>query len=463
MTDHLNPLRPAPIRQLIAALAIGLSILGLLALPTGPARAEAITLAETGSTLLYPLFKIWASEYVKTHPGVKISTAATGSGAGIDQAISGEVQIGASDSFMSDADVKQHPLIINVPMAISAQLVVYNIPGLKPTNLKLDGPALAGIYTGKIRTWDDKAIGALNPGVALPHNDIIPVRRGEGSGDTFIFTQYLSFTTVAWENRPGFGTEIAWPAVPGELEAIGNAGMVEKIQQTPYSIGYVGISFSADVAKAGLGTAALKSYSGEFLPPTPETIQAAAASLTPRTPPDERLTLVNAPGANAYPLVNYEYAIVSKSQANPAVAEAMRKFLLWAIAPDETNEKYIKSENFIPLPAHIWVLSHDQIMTIKGGGSSSSAVETAPQSDKLQQDATSREEAPSAQPEPSAAQGGPSGGQAASPPQAPAAPVAAAPSAEPPSSAPASDAKALVKAPEPRKKGRHASKPARPE
>lgn len=448
-------------RRPIAALAMGFSMLGLLALPMGPARAEAVALAETGSTLLYPLFKIWASEYVKTHPGVKISTAATGSGAGIDQAISGEAQIGASDSFMSDSDIRHHPQIINAPMAISAQLVVYNIPGLNPTNVKLDGPALAGIYTGKIRTWDDKAIAALNPGVTLPHNDIIPVRRGEGSGDTFIFTQYLTFTTLTWENRPGFGNEIAWPAVPGELEAIGNAGMVEKIQQTPYSIGYVGISFSADVAKAGLGAAALRSYSGEFLLPTPETIQAAAASLTPRTPPDERLTLVNAPGANAYPLVNYEYAIVSKNQANPAVAEAMRKFLLWAIAPDETNDKYIKDEHFIPLPAHIWVLSHDQIMTINGGGSSSSEVTTAPQSDKLPQDATPREEVPAAQTEPSAAQSL-SGGQAASPPQAPAAPVAAAPSAEPPS-APANNAKAPVKAPESRKKGQHASKPARPE
>ena len=365
MTDHLNPLRPAPIRRLIAALVIAFSVLGLLAFPTGPARAEAVTLAETGSTLLYPLFKLWASEYVKTHRGVTISTASTGSGVGIEQAISGAAQIGASDSFMSDADVKQHPQILNVPMAISAQLVVYNLPGINTANLKLDGPTLVGIYTGRIRAWDDKAIGALNPGVTLPHNAIVPVRRGEESGDTFIFTQYLTFSTEAWENSHGFGTNIAWPAAPGELEAIGNAGMVEKLQQTPYSIGYVGISFAADVATAGLDTAAVKSYSGEFLLPTPETIAAAAAVLTPRTPPDERLTLVNAPGANAYPLVNYEYAIVSKSQPNPAVAEAMRKFLLWAIAPDETNEKYIKSENFIPLPAHIWVLSHDQIMTIK--------------------------------------------------------------------------------------------------
>ena len=127
----------------------------------------------------------------------------------------------------------------------------------------------------------------------------------------------------------------------------------------------LGVSFHAEIAEAGLGTALLKSYSGEFLLPSPDTVAAAAASLSPRTPADERLTLVNAPGAKAYPLVNYEYAIVSTRQANPATAEAVRKFLLWAIAPDEANEKYLEEAHFIALPAHIWVLSHDQIETIK--------------------------------------------------------------------------------------------------
>ena len=347
-------------RRRAAALAVG-----LFALLTGPTLAEPITLTETGSTLIYPLFNIWASEYAKTHPDVVVKTAATGSGAGIDQAISGAVQIGTSDSYMSDADAKRHPNILDIAMAISAQTVNYNLPGLNSTNLRLDGPTLAGIYTGKIRKWDDRAIAALNPGVKLPHKDIIPIRRAEGAGDTFIFTQYLTFSTESWENNYGFGDKVAWPAVPGELEAVGNEGMIDKIKQTPYSIGYVGISFYADIAKAGIGTAALKSYSGEFLLPTPETIAAASASLGPRTPLDERLTLVNAPGANAYPLVNYEYAIVSTKQADAATAAALRKFLFWATAPDETNDKYLAEAHFIPLPAHIWALSHDQIEMIK--------------------------------------------------------------------------------------------------
>jgi phosphate transport system substrate-binding protein len=357
-----------------AARAAGVLSLSLLALMAAPAHADDVTLTETGSTLLYPLFNVWVSEYAKTHSGVQITTAETGSGAGIEQAISNAAQIGASDAYMSDAQIKQSPQIINVPMAIAAETVNYNLPGLNSASLRLDGPTLVGVYTGKIRAWDDKAIVALNPGLKLPHNDIVPIHRGEGSGETFVFTQYLSFSTEAredsasfgsWEESPGYGTTVAWPAVPGGLEAAGNTGMVEKIQQTPYSLGYVGVSFYADIAKAGLGTAALKSYSGEFLTPTPESIAAAAAALGPRTPADERLTLVNAPGANAYPLVNYEYAIVSTKHANPAIAAAIRNFLLWAIAPDETNEKYLDNAHFIALPAHIWVLSHDQIATIK--------------------------------------------------------------------------------------------------
>jgi phosphate transport system substrate-binding protein len=359
MSDRVKP-TTADRRAIAVAAAL---VLGLL--PMAEARAGDINLTETGSSLLYPLFKVWVAEYTNTHPGIRIATASTGSGAGIEQAVAGTVQIGASDAYMSDAQARKSPQIINVPMAISALTVNYNLPGLNGTHLKLDGPTLAGIYTGKVRSWDDKSIAALNPDVKLPHNDIVPVRRSDGSGDTFVFTQYLTFSTQSWEDKLGYGTTIAWPTVAGGLSAEGNLGVLQTIQKTPYSISYVGVSFHAEIAEAGLGTSLLKSYSGEFLLPTPDTVAAAAAALSPRTPPDERLTLVNAPGANAYPLVNYEYAIVSTKQADPATATAIRKFLLWAIAPDEANEKYLDDAHFIALPAHIWVLSHDQIETIK--------------------------------------------------------------------------------------------------
>ena len=352
----------ARLARVCAPVALGL--LAVTAAPTARARAAEVTLAETGSTLIYPVFRVWAADYPKTHPGVTVTAAATDSGAGVEQAISGAAQIGVSDAYMSDTQVRDNPLVINVPMAISAQTVNYNIPDLNSQNLKLDGPTLAGIYAGKIQSWDDPAIAAINPNVKLPHNAIVPIRRSDVSGDTFIFTQYLTFTTPSWEYSPGYGTTIAWPAAPNGLTADGNAGMIAKIHDTPYSLGYVGISLHEDVAKAGIGTAALKSYDGEFLLPTPQAIEAAAAALWPRTPQDERLTLVNAPGANAYPLINYEYAVVTKKQPSPETAAALRSFLLWAIAPDETNAKYLANANFIPLPAHVWVLSHDQIEEI---------------------------------------------------------------------------------------------------
>jgi phosphate transport system substrate-binding protein len=335
-----------------------------LLLPLTAYAADDVTLKETGSTLIYPLFSVWAADYGKTHPGVTITTGSTGSGAGIDQAVAGTVHIGTSDGYMSDAEIKRHPEIVNVALAISAQTVNYNLPGLNGTNLKLDGPTLAAIYTGKVRMWDDAAIAKLNPDAKLPHNAIVPIRRADASGDTFIFTQYLTFSTPSWEDSLGYGNTVKWPDVPGSIAAPGTTGVLEKLQ-TPYSIGYVGVSYHEEVAKAGLGTAALKSYDGPFLLPTPESIAASAASLGPRTPADERLTLVNAPGANCYPLINYEYAVVSTKQPTPATAAAIRAFLLWATAPDEANAKTLADAHFIPLPARTWLLSHDQIEMIK--------------------------------------------------------------------------------------------------
>ena len=369
----MTPERMFPVihRQMLAVL--------VAALLTGavPARADTI-IRESGSTLILPLFKTWAAGYAASHPGVTITTDGTGSAQGIAQAISGGVDIGTSDAYMSDDDSRQHPEIVNVPMAISAQTVNYNLPEVEQP-LKLDGPALAGIYDASIRFWDDPALAALNPGVSLPHHEIVPVRRAEGSGDTFVFTQYLSFATTtrtddvgttialptaAWGDRVGFGTTVSWPTVPGELSATGNDGMVAEIAKTPFAIGYVGISFSDQVATGRLGTAVLKDYAGQFLLPTPETIQAAAASLTPRTPADERLTLVNAPGNGCYPLINYEYAIVSTTQRDAATASAIKAFLLWAVAPDEGNEKTLAGSHFIALPADIWLKSHNQIEKI---------------------------------------------------------------------------------------------------
>jgi phosphate transport system substrate-binding protein len=340
-------------------------VLSISALTTSPVRAEAIRLVETGSTLLYPLFNIWVANYTKTHPGVRITTASTGSEAGIQKILSGEAQIGASDAFMSDTEVKRHPQIINIPLCIAAQMVNYNLPDLSGEKLKLDGTVLAGIYSGKIRDWDAPAIAALNPSIKLPHHAIIPIRRADGSGDTFIFTQFLSFSDTRWADQTGYGMTVNWPVVEGSMETAGNAGMVQTIQKTAYSLAYIGVSYAANISEAGIGTAWLKNESGNFLLPTKEAVEAAAADLSARTPSDERLSIVLSPGAEAYPLVSYEYAIVSIRQPDAATAAGIRKFLLWSIVPSETNESYLDSVHFIGLPPHIWELSQAQIQTIK--------------------------------------------------------------------------------------------------
>jgi phosphate transport system substrate-binding protein len=278
--------------------------MALFVLAAGPARAANVTLGETGSTLLYPLFKLWIPDYAKVAPQVTLTAAGSGSGAGISAALSGEAQIGASDAYMSDEQVQQNRGIVNIPLAISAQTVNYNIAGLNAVGLKLDGHILAGIYSGKITTWDAPEIAKLNPGVPLPHQTIVPIRREDASGDTFIFTQFLDFSTQAWEDKIGYGTSVDWPDIVGERSATGNDGMVQTVAATPYSVGYIGISFKDAIAKAGLGTAPVENQNGKFLLPTPESISAAAASLDPRTPPDERLSLVFAPGADSYPLIN---------------------------------------------------------------------------------------------------------------------------------------------------------------
>ena len=345
--------------------ALPLCVAAFSLMTSAVADAQDLTLSETGSTLMYPLFTTWVAEYTKSHPGVHITVGETGSEAGIQQVLAAKVHIGASDAYMSDAEMRQHPQIINIPLAIAAQTVNYNLPGLNATHLKLDGPVLAAIYSGEIRNWDAPQIAALNRGVALPHNPIVPIHRAEGSGDTFVFTQFLSFSTPSWESSQGYGTSISWPAVSGSTTATGNAGMVQALQATPYSIGYVGVSFTDKLAAAHLGTAALKNGAGEFITPSKDTITAGAASLGPRTPADERLSLVFAPASGAYPLVNYEYAVVSTKQPDDTTAAALRRFLLWSIVPSETNEAYLDTVHFIPLPPHTWELSQAQVQSIK--------------------------------------------------------------------------------------------------
>ena len=358
------------------------AIAWVLAVPM--AHAGNIALTESGSTLLFPVFKSWIAGYKSVASDIDLTAAATGSGAGTDAAIAGTARIGTSDAYLSDEVAAKNPNILDIPLAISAQTINYNLPDLNGATIKIDGPTLAAIYSGKITQWDDSAIKAMNADAALPHQTIVPVRRAEGAGDTFIFTQFLDFATETGEGDPGYdatfsgtnvgttmawpnvGTTISWPNVAGEKTATGNDGLVQTLAATPYSIGYVGISYADQIAKAGLGTAMIKNQNGKFLLPTPQSIADGAAQLDPRTPPYERITLIFAPGDNSYPLINYEYAVVSKSQPDATTADALRSFLLWTISEAGGNGKnYLAPVGFIPLPNFIRGLSEAQIAGIK--------------------------------------------------------------------------------------------------
>ena len=329
--------------------------------------AESGRLLETGSSLLYPLFNIWVPSYTQNHQGMQITTQSTGSGTGISQAVSGVAQIGASDAYLSDALAKQHPNMLNIPLAISSQMVNYNLPGLNGHHLELSGPVLAGIYKGAITKWNDPQIAQLNPGVKLPNQTIVPIHRTDGSGDTFIFTQYLSDTNPDWAGTLGYGTTISWPSVQGNLGAEGNQGMVNTLKQTPYSIAYIGISFKSAIDSDKLGEAMLENRAGKFLLPDNQTVQAAANADVGNTPANERISLIFAPGANSYPIINYEYAIVNDKQTDAQTAQELKKFLDWALNSGGGNApSFMQKVDFVPLPASVRKLSDAQVAKIAG-------------------------------------------------------------------------------------------------
>ena len=330
------------------------------ALPTAPASSST-SLTETGSTLLFPLMGTWSTAYTKQYPQVKMTTAGTGSGTGITDAATGTVNIGASDAYLSSAEKAKYPTLSNIPLAISSQEISFNVPGVK--SLKLDGTVLADIYTGKITNWNDSAIAALNPGVSLPNLKIVPLRRLDSSGDTFIYTTYLNDQDPGTWPASNVGTTVSWPAVTGELSETGNGGMVTGCAATKGCIAYIGISYESQTQAAGLGQAEIKNGAGNFVAPTATTIAAEAAAFVSKTPADETISLENGNVANGYPIVNYEYAIVNTKQSNAVTAEDIRAFLYWAVHTGNASS-YLSKVNFQPLPASVATLSDNQIAKI---------------------------------------------------------------------------------------------------
>jgi phosphate transport system substrate-binding protein len=331
------------------------------ALPTAPAKANA-SITETGSTLLYPLFGSWATAYQKLYTQVTITAGGTGSGTGIADASTGTVDLGGSDAYLSSSDRSTYPSMMNIAVAISAQQINYNVPGVK--TLKLDGTVLAEIYSGKITNWNNSAIAALNPGVTLPNLKIVPLHRADSSGDTFLFTTYLNDQDPSVWTSSDVGTTVSWPSVPGALAETGNSGMVSGCGATKGCIAYIGISYLAKTMAAGLGQAMLKNGSGNYESPSSATIAAEANAFTSKTPANESISMINGPVSNGYPIINYEYLVVNSKQTSATTTQDLRALLYWEVTAGQSETTYLSAVDFQPLPASVVTLSENQIKKI---------------------------------------------------------------------------------------------------
>jgi phosphate transport system substrate-binding protein len=303
-------------------------------------------LTGAGATFPGPIYSKWFSDYA-TKSGVKINYQAIGSGGGIKQLQEQTVDFGASDAPMSDTELqaaKGGP-VLHFPTVIGAVAIAYNLPEVQQ-QLKLTGPVLADIFLGKITKWNDSRIASLNNGVTLPATDILVAHRSDGSGTTFIFSDYLSAVSPAWKTRPGKGKELAWPVGIGGK---GNDGVTGVIKQTPGGIGYVELAYAK---QNKLPVALLQNAAGQFVAPSVEGATAAAegalAALSGNT--DYRVSIVNAAGAQAYPIASFTWLLVYKNMPDAAKAKKLVDFLKWYVSDGETEASTL---DYAPLPASL--------------------------------------------------------------------------------------------------------------
>ena len=305
----------------------------------GAAGAQNINAA--GATFPNPIYQRWFSEYAQAHPSVHINYQSLGSGAGLQQTSEGTVDFGASDMPVPDDKIAAAKVKFwNLPTVLGAVVPVYNIPGVSQT-LNFSGDVIADIYLGKIKMWNDPRIAKDNPGVNLPAKGILPVYRSDGSGTTFIFTDYLSKVSPEWAGKVGKNTSVQWPAGIGQK---GNEGVAGMVRQTPGAIGYVELIYAMQ-NKIAYGT--VKSKDGKFLKATPEGATAAAASAAKAMTTDFRVSITNAPGADAYPISSFTYLLIPVHFADPAKGKAMKDFLGWMLAHGESEASGM---GYAPLP-----------------------------------------------------------------------------------------------------------------
>jgi phosphate transport system substrate-binding protein len=332
-----------------------LSILGGAAL-LAATNAQAQTLINgAGSTFDYPAFAKWFDVYRNSHSDVRFNYQSIGSGGGQKQLLNQTVDFGASDAPMTDSSMAGTPgKILHFPVVAGGVAIMYNLPG--DPKLKLDGDTLANIYLGNIKKWNDPKIAALNPGVDLPDLAIVPVYRTEGSGTTFIFTDYLSSVNPAWADSVGKSTSVKWPAGIG-LGAKGSEGVAGQVKQISGAIGYGELAY-ADQSKIPYAT--MKNSSGNFIAPAPDSVSAALA--TAQIPDDFRFSMVNPPGAEAYPIAGASWVLVYQQQKNPDHGKKLVEFLKWAITD---GQKISSTLDYAPLPETVQQRELKLLDTIK--------------------------------------------------------------------------------------------------
>src|SRR6266404_7563159 len=314
-------------------------ILGLtVALGLSASASAQMMINGAGATFPYPIYSKWFDEYAKVDPSVRFNYQSIGSGGGQKQIMAQTVDFGASDGPMSDENLSKAPgKILHIPTVAGAVVMTYNLEG--NPGLKLDGETIADIFLGKIKKWNDPKIAASNPGTKLPDKEIVVVHRSDGSGTTFIFTDYLSKVSAEWKQKVGNNTSVNWPTGIGGK---GNEGVSGQVKQTPGALGYVELIYAV---QNKMPYAEVKNAAGQFIKPTIESVTAALA--TASIPDDFRFSMTNAPGKDAYPISGATWLLVYEQQKDATKGKKLVEFLKWAM---KDGEKMAKDLDYAPLP-----------------------------------------------------------------------------------------------------------------
>lgn len=320
----------------------------------GLALAGDVQVTGAGATFPYPIYGKWFQEFRSVRKDVQINYQSIGSGGGIRQLIAGTVDFGASDKPMSDEELKQTKIpTLHFPTVLGADVPVFNLPDYKG-ELKLTAANLAGIYLGQIKKWNDKALAADNPG--LPDKDIIVVHRSDGSGTTFIWTDYLSKVSEQWKKDVGANASVNWPV---GLGGKGNEGVAGLVKQTPNSIGYVEMIYAISNK---MGVAWVKNSSGNFVKGELANVTAAAAGAAMSMPADYRVSITNAPGKEAYPISSFTWLLVPTTIADAGKKKAIVEFLHWMV---KDGQKYAGNLGYAPLPKEVAAKVEKSIAQVK--------------------------------------------------------------------------------------------------